>query len=57
LAADDALARATGLTLRPLLRTKNGGIDVTLWLHRPSEVGDSGRVHEAHLAALREQDT
>ena len=68
LAADDALARATGLTLRPLLRTKNGGIDVTLWLRRPADVRgsgperpsserESGRVHEAHLAALREQDT
>jgi putative N6-adenine-specific DNA methylase len=31
LCADDALARATGLGLHPLLRTKNGGIDVTLW--------------------------
>ena len=25
------LARATGLALHPLLRTKNGGVDVTLW--------------------------
>ena len=34
LSADDALARATGLALDPLLRTKNGGVDVTLWQHR-----------------------
>ena len=34
LAADDTLARATGLALSPLLRTKNGGIDVTLWQRR-----------------------
>ena len=34
LAADDKLARATGLALSPLLRTKNGGIDVTLWQRR-----------------------
>lgn len=31
LCADDGLARATGLALHPRLRTKNGGIDVTLW--------------------------
>ena len=34
LSADDALARATGLTLHPRLRTKNGGVDVTLWQRR-----------------------
>lgn len=62
LAADDALARATGLALNPLLRTKNGGIDVTLWQRRSSawpahiRAGDSG-VDEAHLTTLREQDT
>jgi putative N6-adenine-specific DNA methylase len=37
LAADDTLARATGLALNPLLRTKNGGIDVTLWQRRATE--------------------
>ena len=65
LAADDTLARATGLALSPLLRSKNGGIDVTLWLRRSNEA-DALRVHdgggidhvdEPHLAALREQDT
>jgi putative N6-adenine-specific DNA methylase len=34
LSADDALAHATGLALHPLFRTKNGGIDVTLWQRR-----------------------
>jgi putative N6-adenine-specific DNA methylase len=55
LAADDALARATGLALNPLLRTKNGGIDVTLWQRRAAL--DSESVNEAHLATLRQQDT
>ena len=50
LAADDTLARATGLALNPLLRTKNGGIDVTLWQRR------STSMHETHLTTLREQD-
>ena len=65
LAADDTLARATGLALSPILRSKNGGIDVTLWLRRANEalalrVHDGGgieHVDEPHLAALREQDT
>jgi len=58
LTADDTLARATGLALSPLLRTKNGGIDVTLWIRRSSAetVGDqsSDGVDEAHLPALGE---
>ena len=37
LAADDTLARATGLALNPVLRTKNGGIDVTLWQRRSAD--------------------
>jgi putative N6-adenine-specific DNA methylase len=65
LAADDTLARATGLALSPVLRSKNGGIDVTLWLRRSNEtpaladdgVGLLDNVDEAHLTALREQDT
>jgi putative N6-adenine-specific DNA methylase len=65
LAADDTLARATGLALSPILRSKNGGIDVTLWLRRSNEaralrVHDGGgieHVDEPHLATLREQDT
>ena len=65
LAADDTLARATGLALSPILRSKNGGIDVTLWLRRSNETqaladADAGlleNVDEAHLTALREQDT
>ena len=56
LAADDALARATGLALSPVLRTKNGGIDVTLWLRRPASERGSGAVDEAHLATLRQQE-
>ncbi|MEO8694323.1 MAG: hypothetical protein ABI658_12445 [Acidimicrobiales bacterium] len=56
LAADDTLARATGLALNPILRTKNGGIDVTLWQRRAAQ-RDSEGVNEPHLAALREEDT
>jgi putative N6-adenine-specific DNA methylase len=37
LAAEDTLARATGLALSPVLRTKNGGIDVTLWQRRSTQ--------------------
>ena len=37
LAAEETLARATGLALSPELRTKNGGIDVTLWLRRSND--------------------
>jgi putative N6-adenine-specific DNA methylase len=55
LAADDRLARATGLALSPLLRTKNGGIDVTLWQRRPTDYSPH-TVHEPHLTTLREQD-
>jgi putative N6-adenine-specific DNA methylase len=53
LAADDTLARATGLALSPLLRTKNGGIDVTLWTRR-SNIRGSESVDETHLPALGE---
>jgi 23S rRNA G2445 N2-methylase RlmL len=57
LAADDALARATGLALSPVLRTKNGGIDVTLWQRRSPEEPRSDTMDEAHLTTLREQET
>ena len=52
LAAEDTLARATGLALDPTLKTKNGGIDVTLWQRRALPT-----VHESHLTTLREQET
>ena len=60
LAAEDTLARATGLALSPTLKTKNGGIDVTLWQRRRAHDATRSqhpRVDEPHLAALREQDT
>jgi putative N6-adenine-specific DNA methylase len=41
LAAEDTLARATGLALDPTLKTKNGGIDVTLWQRRATEPSPS----------------
>jgi 23S rRNA G2445 N2-methylase RlmL len=52
LAAEDTLARATGLALDPTLKTKNGGIDVTLWQRRALPT-----VNESHLPTLGEQDT
>ena len=48
LAADDTLARATGLALHPVLRTKNGGVDVTLWLRRPQPVAGRVRATPRH---------